>query len=121
MPPVVWLVEDDATLGHVIGIILDSAGYGHEWFRDGAEPLRRLRRGERPALILLDLVMPGVDGNAVLQEAVGRQSGPVVLMTGCIDRVRDDLKHYPVGVLSKPFLGGELIEAVRTALEGQPA
>jgi CheY-like chemotaxis protein len=60
--PLLLLVEDDADVRESLGEVLRDAGYAVAWAANGADALRALRSGLRPAAILLDLMMPGVDG-----------------------------------------------------------
>jgi FixJ family two-component response regulator len=74
-------------------------------------------RGLAPALILLDLMMPAVTGNDILDELIhAGDRTPVLLMTGWIGRLREELRVRVTGVLEKPVTARQLIEAVETAL-----
>jgi len=55
----VMIVDDDVDIRDTLGTVLARYGYRVTTAGDGAEALARLRAGERPALILLDLMMPG--------------------------------------------------------------
>ena len=58
----VLVVEDDPELLHSLSEVLQSEGYGVERARHGLEALGRLRGGTRPSVILLDLMMPIMNG-----------------------------------------------------------
>jgi CheY-like chemotaxis protein len=60
--PLVLVVEDDRDVGDALTDLLRELGYGIVWAQDGAEAMRALQAGSRPAAILLDLMMPGMDG-----------------------------------------------------------
>jgi two-component system, chemotaxis family, chemotaxis protein CheY len=80
----VLVVDDDADIREVIAMVLEGEGYAPVTAADGGEALRLLR-GYRPCLILLDLMMPGVDGwqfrEAQLED--GSLAGiPIVILTG---------------------------------------
>jgi CheY-like chemotaxis protein len=66
--PVVLIVDDDADLRRALARILRQHGYVPTTAANGQEALDYLRRGERPALIVLDLAMPVLDGWAFLNE-----------------------------------------------------
>ncbi len=61
-PKCVLVVDDDPDICEVMQMILESRGYRVVTAEGGAEALRMLRAGERPCLILLDLMMPGMNG-----------------------------------------------------------
>jgi CheY-like chemotaxis protein len=67
-PKVVLVVEDDAATREVLGTLLRQEGYAVEEAADGREALARLRGGPRPAGIVLDLMMPRMDGRAFRAE-----------------------------------------------------
>ena len=58
----VLVVEDDGALRSAICSVLDDAGYGVQGARDGRDALELLRNESRPCLILLDLMMPRMNG-----------------------------------------------------------
>jgi CheY-like chemotaxis protein len=80
----ILVVDDDDSIRELMTIILESQGYEVETAEDGAEALERVRRGSPPSLVLLDLMMPGMDGIAFLREL----------------RSDDDLSGVPVVVIS---------------------
>jgi CheY-like chemotaxis protein len=70
--------------------------------------------------ILLDLVMPRLHGDAVCREL--KSLAPdmrVVVMSGYLDRVTEDVAAFATTVLSKPFTPQSLRDAVRTAIGGR--
>jgi CheY-like chemotaxis protein len=58
----ILLVEDDDDVREALADVLREHGYDVAWAADGAEAIRALRSGLRPAAILLDLMMPVMDG-----------------------------------------------------------
>lgn len=113
----ILVAEDDIFISDIYDVKLSSAGYRVEIAHNGREALEKLRSGLRPNLMLLDIVMPYVDGFDVLNEYAKNpewQSVPIVLLTNLsqkedIDRAmelgaRDYLikSHFtPTEVLSK--------------------
>ncbi len=80
----VLVVEDDADLGDVVCMVLGAAGYAPVVAKDGREALERLR-DFRPRVILLDLMMPGMNGwelRAAQLRDPTLAKVPVVVMTG---------------------------------------
>ncbi|MFN2386911.1 MAG: serine/threonine protein kinase [Thermoanaerobaculia bacterium] len=81
----VLIVEDDEALAGGLRQTLEESGYGVETARDGREALDRLAQGDPPAMILLDLMMPRVDGWQFLQEwrsVPDHPRIPIVLLSG---------------------------------------
>ena len=81
----VLIVEDDATLAAGLRETLEERGYEVETAGDGREALDRLAQGEPPAMILLDLMMPRMDGFQFLEEwrsVPDRPRVPIVLLSG---------------------------------------
>jgi|SRR6185437_13263292 two-component system response regulator MprA len=68
----VLIVDDDPALREMLAIILTSEGYEVERARDGMEAVACLARGWRPAVMLLDVMMPVMDGVAVCEWVAAR-------------------------------------------------
>ena len=104
--PTILLVEDDERSRRPLTRLLERAGFAVEPARDGAEALEAL--GHRvPALVLLDLLLPGLDGPEFLRRLradPAHAAIPVVVLSGDIDGERfDRALHLGVaGVLAKP-------------------
>ena len=64
----VLIVDDDAAIRETLRFILEDAGYTVLEERDGLGALQRLRRSQKPMVVLLDLMMPGLSGAGVLKE-----------------------------------------------------
>jgi CheY-like chemotaxis protein len=110
----VLIVEDDAHIRAALLMILDSEGYEVAEAADGQQALDWLRAGGKPDLILLDLMMPGLDGwqflarRTELPQAMG---SPVLVLSGA------DIKLVPAGadgMLKKPVS----IDALLSTVEG---
>jgi CheY-like chemotaxis protein len=101
----VLIVDDDADLREQIAEALGAEGYEVVTARDGREALERLRRGERPALILLDLGMPVMDGRALsaeLKRDHRTKEIPVVLLSGLGDAREEAARLAAADCLVKP-------------------
>lgn len=84
----ILIVEDDRDIRDVLAEILADEGYRVLLAEDGVEGLRRLAEGPRPALILLDLMMPRMDGFAFREEQRKNPEWrdiPIVLLTAGAD------------------------------------
>jgi two-component system response regulator MprA len=111
----VLIVDDDADLRETLQLLLDDNGYRVMAVASGRIALDQLRAGVRPNLILLDLMMPEMNGWQFLERAHAESilgSTPVVIMTA---RRGGDLMPAPSRrVLHKPFDSGELLRTVAT-------
>jgi len=119
MPERLLLVEDEAHLAEVIADNLEVEGYAVEVVGDGEQALVRVRAGE-PALVLLDVMLPGIDGFTVCERlrAEGNEV-PILFLTArnaSDDRVRG-LELGGDDYLGKPFDLRELILRVRAILK----
>jgi CheY-like chemotaxis protein len=120
VPKRVLVVDDDAEIQEVISLALGDVDYEVVSARDGAAALAVLRRDQRGWVVLLDWMMPGMDGQATL-EAVSREDelhccNSFILMTAGartmpLPLVRL-LGQLEVGYLAKPFELDTLIEMV---------
>ncbi len=109
----VLLVEDDDGIRDSVAECLASEGYEVCAVANGAEALAALRTTERPDVMLVDLVMPVMDGAELIEALRGDATLrriPVVLMTAASPP--DGLPHAD-GYLEKPFEIEDLLAAVR--------
>lgn len=127
MTPKVLVVEDDPSVRGLLHTLLTAEGYEVAVASDGLAGLVKAS-SMRPAVILLDLMMPDLGGIRVLEELRGDPvlaDVPVVVVTGKVDAVPglQDLLGDD-NVFTKPFAVAELLERVAqitggpTALEG---
>jgi len=113
----VLLVEDDAPLRAALAATLDGAGLLVIEAADGAEALARVQV-EGPDLIVLDLMLPGIDGMRVLERLRTFSDVPVIVLT-VRDAKQDKLDALDAGAddyVTKPFDSDELLARVRAAL-----
>jgi CheY-like chemotaxis protein len=111
----VLIVDDDEDIRETVSDILSSAGYVCATACNGREALDRAR-ARRPALVLLDLNMPVMNGWQFRQEQLADPdlaAIPVVVMTAARNI---DPKAAPGPVLSKPMAFDKLLKAVERAL-----
>lgn len=117
MSDTVLVVEDDATLATALRYNLERVGYICLVAGDGARALD-LARKERPALILLDVMLPGLDGLEVCRRIRAVSSVPILMLTARVDEI-DRVVGLEVGAddyITKPFSMRELLARVRAAL-----
>jgi CheY-like chemotaxis protein len=113
-PPLILLVEDDVAIRETVSECLTSEGYRVDAAEHGAEALARLVEGERPALVLLDLVMPVMNGAELVARvrAEPRLAGvPLLLMTAAISPPGTSLPEVDA-TLVKPFDLDDLLAVV---------
>ena len=127
MTKTIILADDDPDIGELVTMILQSQGYRVRVARNGGACLELLRT-ERPNLLILDLLMPVMDGFAVCQEISGSDrpeycdlpvlvfsSVPEAVSRGRYQRETGELLNV-AGFLEKPFSPGDLIQRVRDIL-----
>lgn len=113
----ILLVEDDASIREVTALGLEAAGFRVTTAADGSAGLERWR-ADRPDLVLLDVMLPRVDGLEVCRAIRRESTVPIVMLTA-----RGDTIDVVVGLESgaddyvrKPFDMPELVARVRAAL-----
>jgi CheY-like chemotaxis protein len=112
----VLVVEDDRDIREVMVEILESAGYAVSSASDGAEALAYLKAGTRPCIIVLDLMMPVMDGWTFSQE---KQKDPElaaipVLVVSAVGRQDPrNASMNAVAHLSKPLNVDKLMAALQ--------
>jgi two-component system, chemotaxis family, chemotaxis protein CheY len=119
--PVVLVVEDDAATRALLRDVLEDAGYAVRVAADGAAGLRAAR-AVRPALVLLDLRLPGTDGwaFAAAYRRAPAPRAPVVVLTADVDAAAYAAGLGAAGHLLKPFDLDELLALVRRLTAGPP-
>ena len=115
------VIEDDAAISRVLQLELEHEGYEVEVARDGLSGLEKALK--EPDLIVLDLMLPRMDGLEVTRRIRAKSSVPIIMLTAK-DRVPDRVAGLDVGAddyLTKPFATEELLARVRARLrERQP-
>jgi CheY-like chemotaxis protein len=107
------VVDDDPHTRYALSEILEQDGYRVACVENGREALEYLRGGERPCVILLDMMMPGMSGWQFLreqQEDTSIQCIPVLMITASDERRVDLIPNNQV--LTKPIRVDELLESV---------
>jgi len=123
MDSLIYVVEDEDNIRELLCCALKSFSYRVESFGD-AEAMLKAVAGEKPDLILLDIMLPGIDGFEALEQLKAKPSSagiPVIMLTAksaetekvtCLDAGADDYITKPFGVL-------ELSARVRAAIRRQ--
>jgi PAS domain S-box-containing protein len=117
----VLVVEDNAEVAEVTASLVEQLGYRTVRSENAADALNRLQRGERVALVLSDIVMPGAMNGIALAQVIARRYPhiPILLASGYSDMVQAAESRFVV--LRKPFQLSVLEQAVRDALERSSA
>jgi DNA-binding response OmpR family regulator len=115
--PTLLVVEDDA--GVAAGLVrgLGAAGFEVELATNGVDGARKALEGSFDAVVL-DLMLPGESGFAVLEQLQGRSSVPVIVLTAKTD-LSDRLQCFGLGAadfIAKPFWMQELVARLRARL-----
>ncbi len=118
----ILLVEDDKTLRKTLSFNLDKEGYKVVETGDGAEALN-LAREHDPDLIVLDIMLPTLDGLSVCRILRNEMDTPIVMLTardGEVDRIIG-LETGADDYIVKPFSLGEFLARVRAVLRRAPS
>ncbi len=113
----VLVVEDDPTVSEVVARYLEREGYDVETVADGTAALERAD-ANWPDLVVLDLMLPGIDGLEVCRRLRDRASVPVIMLTARGDE-DDRIVGLELGAddyMSKPFSPRELVSRVKAVL-----
>jgi len=122
MPKKILVIEDDKFLRELISQKLLKEGYEISEAIDGEEGLKKIKE-EKPDLVLLDLILPGIDGFEVLSEIKDDPilaQIPVIILSnlGQKEDVEKGLKLGAVDYLIKAhFTPGEIVEKINNALK----
>ena len=106
----IYIVEDEPELAALVADYAKAAGFEATVFGDGAQALDAIRR-RPPALVVLDLMLPGLDGLSLCRELRRFSALPVVMTTARVEEI-DRLLGLELGAddyLCKPFSPRELV------------
>ena len=110
----VLVVDDDVSVRQLVRDVLEIEGYAVDTVEDGASALLHVA-SDRPDVVVLDVMMPGLDGHAVLarlrEHDAGRALLPVIMLTAAADDAQA-WRAWSGGVdyfLAKPFDASELL------------
>jgi excisionase family DNA binding protein len=117
--PIILLVDDDPRLREYMRINLELEGYTVVEAGGAEEGMAALDSEQTPKLILLDVMMPGIDGWEMLQRIQERHGTiPVIMFSGQVDAksAADAQKRGASGFIGKPFDPQQLIERTKQVL-----
>ena len=111
------VVDDDTALAEMLGIVLRTEGFEPSFVADGDRALAAFR-ATKPDLVLLDLMLPGIDGIDVCRQIRSESGTPIVMLTARGDTV-DVVLGLECGAddyIIKPFKPKELVARMRARL-----
>lgn len=111
----VLVVEDDSDIRDELADVLEDSNYRTIRAANGAVALQKLRGGPRPCLILLDLMMPVMDGREFLdqqQKDAALKEIPVVVLSAHMDAAHGATQIKAAGFLRKPIDLSELLRII---------
>jgi FixJ family two-component response regulator len=118
--PTFFVVDDDAAVRKSLVRLLKSAGYSAESFASANEFLEYWKGNPLPGCVLLDIMMPDLDGLQLQEQLKNSSCGiPIIFITGHGDILSSvkAMKAGAVDFFSKPFNDEDLLKAVREAIE----
>ncbi|MDD3267897.1 MAG: response regulator transcription factor [Syntrophomonadaceae bacterium] len=115
--PNILIVEDEPAISRVLKVYLSKAGYQVEQAFDGEEALRKFD-SLKPSLLILDIMLPGIDGWGILKYIRERSSCPIIMLTalGKINHKLDGLNQGADDYITKPFIADEVVARVNAVL-----
>ncbi|MGQ0805951.1 MAG: response regulator [Actinomycetota bacterium] len=119
--PTILVVDDEQSYRDALAVALQREGFRVELAADGVEALERFE-ASRPALVLLDVMLPQISGIDVCRELRSRSRVPIIMVTARSAEI-DAVVGLEVGAddyVSKPFRLRELVARVRAALRRSP-
>lgn len=114
----VLIVEDQSEISSIIEKYLDKYGYNHDTASDGFEAIEKFSQNSYH-IVLLDVMMPGIDGFEVLQNIRSISDIPVLMVTAKKEEI-DRLQGFDLGAddyIVKPFSVKELIKRVEVMIK----
>lgn len=113
----VLIVEDDAKIADMLANYLHMHGHQTHICADGSEAVQAVRT-RQPALVLLDLMLPGMDGLSVCREVRAFSAVPIIMVTARVDEI-DRLLGLDTGAddyVCKPFSPREVVARIKALL-----
>jgi DNA-binding response OmpR family regulator len=118
MSPLILIVEDEPAIAEVVGLYLRRAGFQSHVAADGLAALDFIASNRPPDLVVLDLMLPKLDGYEVLRRIRRSRDVPVIMLTARKSEA-DRIAGLEMGAddyVVKPFSAQELVSRVRAVL-----
>ena len=113
----ILIIDDEAKIVEICQDYLKAAGFSVITSLDGLGGLEKARK-EKPDLVLLDLMLPGIDGLDICRELRKESNTPIIMLTARVEET-DKLIGLEIGAddyITKPFSPREMVARVRTVL-----
>ena len=113
----VLVVDDDASLAEMLSIVLESEGLTTSIVRSGEQVMSEFEKF-KPDVVLLDLMLPGLDGMSVCRRIRATSAVPIIMLTAKSD-TPDVVRGLEAGAddyITKPFKNTELVARIRARL-----
>jgi two-component system response regulator MtrA len=117
----IMVVDDDQDLAEMLGIVLNGAGYEVDLINHGDQALESFR-ANKPDLVLLDVMLPGIDGIEICRQIRAESMVPIVMLTA-----KSDSHEIVLGLdagaddyIVKPFKSSELVARLKVRLRRTP-
>jgi two-component system response regulator BaeR len=117
----IYIVEDEPQIAGILRDYLLKSGFAVELYDNGRDALQAFHRRE-PALFLLDLMLPEIDGITVCKEVRKSSEVPIIMLTAMVEEI-DRLLGLEMGAddyICKPFSPREVVARVKAALRRWP-
>ena len=115
--PLILVVEDEASIAEVVSLYLKRAGYSVQTASDGRQAMNLFQR-QKPDFVILDLMLPEVDGLSLTRWLRDQSNVPIIMLTarrGEVDRIAG-LELGADDYVVKPFSPQELVSRVRAVM-----
>src|SRR5262245_53001375 len=116
----ILIVEDETDLAAIIADYVTAAGFEAQVIADGSEALAAVQRGP-PDLIVLDIMLPGLDGLSLCKAVRVFSDVPIIMVTAKVEEI-DRLLGLEIGAddyVGKPFSPRELVARIKAVLRRQ--
>ena len=117
MPEKILIVEDEKAIQMILKTYLENAGYDVELANDGLEGISKFQRGTYD-LVLLDVMIPKIDGYVVLEMIRNESNTPVMMLTA-LEKDQDQMKAFDLQAddyIIKPFKMGIVLRRIEAVL-----
>lgn len=113
----ILLVEDEAAIAEPLSFLLENEGYTVHWVANGKDAIEAFA-AERPDLVLLDIMLPGMSGTEVCRAIRAHSRTPIIMLTAKDSEV-DIVVGFELGAddyVKKPYSSRELLARIRAVL-----